>query len=117
MLFIMVDSNASIHATIVLHSRAIPGYRYMIQRRRWKWLLYEHAKVTAFHTVQAIFRGWYCVTVKRDRNEASLLALSPALPFSIWDRFCDLYIDRGLIPREQVKRGGKRSNQKCHMDR
>ncbi len=85
----------------VAHTRTVLD-RYITKRRRWKWLLYEHTKTEASHSKQAVFRAWSNATGRRYRADAASLTLSAALPFSTWDRFLRNYVDKGVIPADQV---------------
>ena len=59
----------------------------------------------ASHTKQAVFRAWSFATGKRNRADAASLTLTASLPFSTWDRLVRSYLDRGIVPSEQVEYG------------
>lgn len=69
--------------------------------------MYQHAKVEALHTKQVVFRAWSFATGKRNRADGASLTLSASLPFSTWDRMLRNYLDRGIVPSDQVYRGQK----------
>lgn len=66
--------------------------------------MYQHTKVEALHTKQAVFKAWSFATGKRNRAEAASLTLSASLPFSTWDRLVRNYLDRGIVLSEEVGR-------------
>ncbi|CAN0017261.1 unnamed protein product, partial [Discosporangium mesarthrocarpum] len=76
--------------------------RFTARRRRWKWLLYQHTKLEAFHAKQAVFRAWFFATARRWQKEADSLTLSASLPFGTWDNFIRRYLDKRNVPSDQL---------------